>query len=234
MSSFTLVPPKLMDTFNKDQYEKQLKDSLDIKYEKMKLKEMKTLLRLEEAKVKREARGLKPNKVTSEDLLAVFNHWLDGNMKVLSKSFSYVYDQSSKENKEVDWVEKVIVSRFYGKALLKAFDECNHPKILLLKNSKRFNKDLLTSHQTLSRRLKLMAQDIDYELIIIEKESKIEELELKLEEALETTSWEYKVEKLLSEGVTQVDIAKRVGKGLATIQRFVKKLKLERDSNEKI
>lgn len=186
--------------------------------------------RIAKAKEKREAAGLKTNRITSIELRQVIEHWLDQGRGVLSKSFKKVYDESLDHTyKEEDWSKSIRNSKFYNKQLIAAFNSSTHPKILLLKGSTRFNKKGLLVKDTLSKRIKSMNDDLDYEEFIMEQEAIIAEKDkiiASMQEQLNTnTTWQHQAELLLIEGVKIREVAQRLDKSESAVKKLSAKLK---------
>lgn len=184
-------------------------------------------IRKEKAKQKRLDKGLKTNRITTSELKMVIEHWFSNGRSNLKKSFMYVYDNTNKTNKEVDWVEATVKARHFKKELTSAFDLLDCKNSSLLKNSKLFNKSRFYNDETLSKRIRQMDTELRYEEALIEKDealTKKDELieELRQELAQKPSTWEEEALKLLSEGNTQKIVAEKVGKGIATIKRLVK------------
>lgn len=190
-------------------------------------KRAKELIRIEEAIQSRLDKGLKTNKITNKEMEKILVHWIANGMKMVSKSVKYVYDNTDKVDKEVDWVKSITRTKYHTTQLLSAIFESNHPKLKLLQNNSRVGLRKTELRQTLelTKRIRSVKEYIGYEDELIEKEEKIEELQKKLDESLKYASWEYKAEVLLSSGMKQQAVADEVGKGIATIKRLAKKLK---------
>lgn len=170
---------------------------------------------------KRKSKGLKINKITSSELRMVLLHWFSGGRKPLTHSFKYVYKNTDKINKEVDWVEAILRSKSYGKELVKAFNSIDNREITVLKNSKLFDMKLFTSNLTLSKRISKMHVDLTYEDGLLERDLEIE----RLKGMLKLNTWQDKALSLLKEGKTQKEVSVLTGKSLATIARLVAKNK---------
>lgn len=181
------------------------------------------------ARDKREAKGLKFNKITSKEIEMVLHHWLSNGRSNLKRSFQHVYDTTDKTNKEVDWVTGILNSKSFGRELTNAFNTIKHDSIDLVKNSKTFNISRFYNKESLSRRIRQLGIELVYEELLIEKEEKIKELEEALTLALKAKTWEDQALLLLEQGKSQKQVAEELGKGIATISRLVKKVKTLKD-----
>ena len=190
-------------------------------------------LLIEKAKLERVRKGLKSNKVTSKELQFILENWLDNDRKVLSKSVRLLYNTSTdREFKEVDWVKSILHSLFFSKNLVEAFNNSNHPKILMLKNSEKFNIKTLTNKITLSKRIINMSNELGYEEEILKLHDMLEEKDKLIEALLIDSSWQDKATKLFGEGKKIKEVAVLLDKSESTIKKFSaslnKKLKLEK------
>lgn len=179
------------------------------------------------ARERRELRGLKTNKITTSEMITVITHWVSNGRSNLKRSFQYVYDTADKLYKEVDWVSAILNSKAFGRELTTAFNSLDHEGVSILKNSKTFNISRFYNKESLSRRIRQLDIELKYEELLIEKENIIQKLESDLNKALELKTWEDQARFMLQKGYTQKEVADRLGKGIATIGRLVKKIKDE-------
>lgn len=169
----------------------------------------------------RKNKGLKLNRITSYELRLVLEHWFKGGRGVLQKSFNYVYENTGKLHKEVDWCVSIPKAKHYGEELVSAMLKCEHPTALLIKNSKVFNKTDLMKRKPLTWRMREMD-------VIARFEEELEKQSLELETALARIaelegkrSWKEIALEALAKGSKQKDVALLVNKSLPTIKRLV-------------
>lgn len=203
----------------------EIEASIEKEINVIRAKMLKDKLRIEAAKTARSEKGLKTNKITTRELKLVLEHFFSSKSRILTRSFNHIYENSTKGGKEFDWCKRIPSSLYYGKELTAAFISSNHSKVKILKAGGRFDIKSLLKKTTLSKRIKQMATDLEYEEVIINKDMEIEKLRKDLEESRKNDSWETKAGRLLDSGLKQQQVADQVGKGISTIKRLVAKRK---------
>lgn len=189
--------------------------------------EIKVKLRAKEAAAARVAKGLKANKITTYEIRLVLEDWLKRGCTNLKKSFQSVYDTTGKGNKEFDWVDGIRDKKYYGKELVRAVESSTNKRLVNLVNVPQWAVHRRELHTTtrLSGRITSMKEMLTLAETVEDLTTENTDLKAELARFKRLASWEYKAEELLKEGISQAKIAKEVGKGLATIQRLVKRLK---------
>jgi hypothetical protein len=187
---------------------------------------LESLINIEIGRSKRETKGLKPNKISSDEFRMVIEAWLDDGHKNVSAAFREVFNKIPDKtlNKDHDWPTAMPSSRGFGFQFKQAILSSKHPKVILIKNSRFFDMGSVTNYNTISKRMKEMTKVIEGEedLLRLEQENYI--LKTRLERLL---GWEIQAEEMLLAGKKQVEICTRFDKSASTVKRLVKRLKEE-------
>lgn len=187
------------------------------------------LVLIEKAKQNRLDKGLKANKITTDEVLWVLEDWLDNGRGVLTRSMRLLYENSTNlKNKEVDWVKGILRSKYFYEEFSAAITKSTHPKLTMLKDSTRFDIKNISPRLEFSRRVKMLGNDLDAEELIMDLQQQLEEKSAEVamlkEQVEESSDWKTKATKLLSEGYKIKEVASMVGKSESTMKKFSAKL----------
>jgi len=189
------------------------------------------LVNIELGRSKREAKGLKPNKITKDEMLQVLEFWLDNNCSNISLAFREVFSRSDKVNKEDDWPKAMPSSRGFKHQFKDAVLLSTHPKMLTIRSSHFFDIGMITCLETISGRMMSMKKILDYneEVIRLEQEALDAKQEASLWKAkvAHLLGWEIEAEDMLLSGAKQNEVATKFNKSISTVKRLAKRLKDE-------
>lgn len=169
------------------------------------------------------------NKLTLEDLIGILHYWSKDNLGVFTNAILSRYNDNINNLIESSerWVDYVSNSKGYQQIFIDAVKQTDHYNMELVKNCPFYNEYLLRVGSSISKRAGTLKRIHKLQLLLIEKDSRIKELESDLNKALELKTWEDQARFMLQKGYTQKEVADRLGKGIATIGRLVKKIKDE-------
>lgn len=210
-----------------DQYQAPILDestrsSILSKYERLKEVELQRALHIQTSVEGRLAKGLKTNKINSDEIRRVIEHWYSNGRGVLTKSFRKVYEASPpSKNKEVDWVTDIGSKTYFNNEFKRAVDSITIKAFVRLRNSAIFSYG--DHNAPLTTRIRQMDIAAKFEEELEKKEAEIEMLKAKLEMALSIKEdWETIALSHKEKGFTQKEISEIVGKSVSTIKRLFK------------
>ncbi|AHK11304.1 hypothetical protein S14_195 [Shewanella sp. phage 1/4] len=200
--------------------------------EKIKLHHIKSSVHRELSRIKRDIKGLKPNRATYGDLIKVLEFWFDRDFKNVAKIFRDVYDVVDKTNKEYDWATAMPLSAGYINQFKNAVNLSTHPKVVQVRDSKYFDMDKVTAKGlTFSGRMRVMKEmyEIEEEFLALQQEAldAKQDADRWKDKVRHILGWEIEAEDMLVDGKKQVEVCIRFNKSASTVKRLVKRLKEE-------
>jgi hypothetical protein len=167
-------------------------------------------------------RSSKFNKINSDEIRRVIEHWYSNGRCSVTKSLRKVYKSSlNSESKDTNWVTDIGSKTYFNNEFKRAVDSITIKSFVRLRNSAIFSYG--DHNAPLTTRIRQMDIAAKFEEELEKKEAEIEMLKAKLEMALSIKdNWETIAISHKDKGFTQKEISEIVGKSVSTIKRLFK------------